>query len=70
MSACSYALIAFAPTFLSNNYILLKIFVIYYLSIISWYSQATLQFCIVKPIVALMTLILQAFGLYHDGDFS
>lgn len=31
--------------------------------------QATLQFCIVKPIMALITIVLQAFGKYHDGDF-
>ena len=32
--------------------------------------QATLQFCIIKPVMAVITLILQAFGLYKDGDFS
>lgn len=32
--------------------------------------QATLQFCIVKPIMALVTIVLQAFGKYHDGDFK
>jgi hypothetical protein len=30
----------------------------------------TLQFCIVKPTMAILTLILQAFNKYHDGDFS
>lgn len=34
------------------------------------HPQATLQFCIVKPIMALVTIILQAFGKYHDGDFK
>lgn len=33
-------------------------------------SQATLQFCIVKPIMAAITIILQAYGKYHDGDFK
>lgn len=32
--------------------------------------QATLQFCIVKPLMAIVTIILQAFGKYHDGDFK
>lgn len=32
--------------------------------------QATLQFCVVKPVMALVTIILQAFGKYHDGDFK
>uniref|UniRef100_A0A8C6AL66 Transmembrane protein 184A n=1 Tax=Monodon monoceros TaxID=40151 RepID=A0A8C6AL66_MONMO len=33
-------------------------------------ASATLQFCIVKPIMALVTIILQAFSKYHDGDFN
>ena len=33
-----------------------------------WFCQATLQFCIVKPIVAVVTIILQATGIYHEGD--
>lgn len=32
--------------------------------------QATLQFCIMKPVMALVTIVLQAFGKYHDGDFK
>ncbi|TFJ95585.1 Transmembrane protein 184A [Platysternon megacephalum] len=32
--------------------------------------QATLQFCIVKPLMAIVTIVLQAFGKYHDGDFK
>ena len=32
--------------------------------------QATLQFCFVKPVMAVITLILQALGHYKDGDFS
>ncbi|CAF0835352.1 unnamed protein product [Didymodactylos carnosus] len=31
---------------------------------------ATLQFCLIKPIMAVVTLILQAFKRYQDGDFS
>ncbi|XP_006520873.1 transmembrane protein 184B isoform X7 [Mus musculus] len=32
--------------------------------------QATLQFCVVKPLMAVSTVILQAFGKYRDGDFD
>lgn len=32
--------------------------------------QATLQFCVVKPLMAVITVILQAFGKYRDGDFK
>ena len=33
-------------------------------------TQATLQFCIVKPLMAIITLVLQPFGRYKDGNFS
>ena len=33
-------------------------------------QKATLQFCIVKPLMAVITLVLQPFGLYKDGNFS
>lgn len=33
-------------------------------------KQATLQFCVVKPLMAVSTVILQAFGKYRDGDFE
>lgn len=33
-------------------------------------SQATLQFCVVKPVMAVTTIILQALGRYRDGDFK
>lgn len=33
-------------------------------------SQATLQFCVVKPLMAMITVLLQAFGKYRDGDFK
>uniref|UniRef100_W5N182 Transmembrane protein 184B n=1 Tax=Lepisosteus oculatus TaxID=7918 RepID=W5N182_LEPOC len=32
--------------------------------------NATLQFCVVKPLMAMITVILQAFGKYRDGDFN
>lgn len=32
--------------------------------------QATLQFCVVKPLMAVSTVVLQAFGKYRDGDFE
>ncbi|KAJ8941035.1 hypothetical protein NQ318_015511 [Aromia moschata] len=33
-------------------------------------QQATLQFCLVKPLMAFVIIFLQAFGHYHDGDWS
>jgi len=41
----------------------------YTISFLRFCKQMTLQFCLVKPLMALVTLILQAFGKYHDGDF-
>lgn len=35
-----------------------------------FFPQATLQFCVVKPLMAIITVILQAFGKYRDGDFK
>merc|ERR1712142_129990 len=32
-------------------------------------KKATLQFCFMKPIMAAVTLILESFGSYSDGDF-
>nr|XP_033946015.1 transmembrane protein 184B-like [Pseudochaenichthys georgianus] len=32
--------------------------------------RATLQFCVVKPLMAMVTVLLQAFGKYKDGDFN
>jgi len=32
--------------------------------------QATLQFCLVKPLVAVATIILEATGSYHEGDLK
>ncbi|XP_022316471.2 transmembrane protein 184B-like [Crassostrea virginica] len=42
----------------------------YTIGFLRFCKQATLQFCIVKPVMAVTTLILQAFGLYKDGNFS
>ncbi|NXU51004.1 T184A protein, partial [Turnix velox] len=42
----------------------------YSIGFLRFCKQATLQFCIVKPLMAVITIILQAFGKYHDGDFN
>ncbi|XP_014651124.1 PREDICTED: transmembrane protein 184A isoform X2 [Ceratotherium simum simum] len=42
----------------------------YSIGFLRFCKQATLQFCVVKPVMALVTIILQAFGKYHDGDFK
>ncbi|XP_070581334.1 transmembrane protein 184B-like [Ptychodera flava] len=42
----------------------------YSIGFLRFCKQATLQFCIVKPVMALLTLILQAFNKYADGDWS
>lgn len=42
----------------------------YTIGFLRFCKQATLQFCLVKPVMALITLILQAFNLYKDGNFS
>ncbi|XP_053326720.1 transmembrane protein 184A [Spea bombifrons] len=42
----------------------------YSIGFLRFCKQATLQFCIVKPIMAVVTIILQAFGKYSDGDFN
>ncbi|XP_053412649.1 transmembrane protein 184A isoform X3 [Nycticebus coucang] len=41
----------------------------YSIGFLRFCKQATLQFCIVKPVMALATIFLQAFGKYRDGDF-
>lgn len=43
---------------------------LYTIGFLRFCKQATLQFCIVKPIMAAITLVLQAFSYYKDGDFS
>uniref|UniRef100_A0A2I3G6A3 Transmembrane protein 184A n=1 Tax=Nomascus leucogenys TaxID=61853 RepID=A0A2I3G6A3_NOMLE len=42
----------------------------YSIGFLRFCKQATLQFCLVKPVMAVTTIILQAFGKYHDGDFN
>ncbi|NWI08940.1 T184A protein, partial [Crypturellus soui] len=42
----------------------------YSIGFLRFCKQATLQFCIVKPLMAIITIILQSFGKYHDGDFN
>ncbi|XP_030206141.1 transmembrane protein 184A isoform X1 [Gadus morhua] len=42
----------------------------YSIGFLRFCKQATLQFCVVKPIMSVITIILQAEGRYHDGDFS
>lgn len=42
----------------------------YTIGFLRFCKQATLQFCGVKPLMALITLMLQAFGKYSDGDWS
>ncbi|XP_024432724.2 transmembrane protein 184A isoform X3 [Desmodus rotundus] len=42
----------------------------YSIGFLRFCKQATLQFCVVKPGMALVTIVLQAVGKYHDGDFK
>ncbi|XP_065826408.1 transmembrane protein 184B-like [Oscarella lobularis] len=42
----------------------------YSLSFLKFCKQATLQFCFIKPLVAIITIILHATGHYKDGDWS
>ncbi|XP_077057257.1 transmembrane protein 184ba isoform X2 [Siphateles boraxobius] len=42
----------------------------YSIGFLRFCKQATLQFCVVKPLMAMTTVILQAFGKYRDGDFN
>ncbi|KAG8436305.1 hypothetical protein GDO86_007419 [Hymenochirus boettgeri] len=42
----------------------------YSIGFLRFCKQATLQFCVVKPLMAAVTVILQAFGKYKDGDFN
>ncbi|XP_023378153.1 transmembrane protein 184A isoform X2 [Pteropus vampyrus] len=44
--------------------------VAYSVGFLRFCKQATLQFCVVKPVMALVTIVLQAVGKYHDGDFK
>ncbi|KAM9716454.1 transmembrane protein 184ba isoform 1-T1 [Menidia menidia] len=42
----------------------------YSIGFLRFCKQATLQFCVVKPLMAIITVILQANGKYKDGDFN
>ncbi|XP_059162090.1 transmembrane protein 184B-like isoform X2 [Physella acuta] len=42
----------------------------YTIGFLRFCKQATLQFCFIKPVMAILTLLLQAFGYYKDGNFS
>jgi hypothetical protein len=42
----------------------------YSIGFLRFCKQATLQFCAVKPLMSIITLILQSFGKYRDGDWS
>ncbi|KAL6094436.1 tmem184b [Pungitius sinensis] len=42
----------------------------YSIGLLRFCKQATLQFCVVKPLMAAVTVVLQACGKYKDGDFN
>lgn len=42
----------------------------YTIEFLRFCKQATLQFCLVKPIMAFVIIILQSLGHYRDGDWS
>ncbi|KAK4307445.1 hypothetical protein Pmani_020790 [Petrolisthes manimaculis] len=42
----------------------------YTIGFLRFCKQATLQFCFVKPVMAFITIILQFFDKYRDGDWS
>nr|CAD7576586.1 unnamed protein product [Timema californicum] len=42
----------------------------YTIGFLRFCKQVTLQFCLVKPVMAFVIIFLQAFGHYHDGDWS
>ncbi|XP_063702651.1 transmembrane protein 184B isoform X2 [Culicoides brevitarsis] len=42
----------------------------YTIGFLRFCKQATLQFCLVKPLMAFIIIFLQAFGHYHDGDWN
>ncbi|CAH0546917.1 unnamed protein product [Brassicogethes aeneus] len=42
----------------------------YTIGFLRFCKQATLQFCLVKPVMAFVIIILQIFGHYRDGDWS
>lgn len=42
----------------------------YTIGFLRFCKQATLQFCLIKPVMAFVIIFLQAFGHYRDGDWS
>lgn len=42
----------------------------YTIGFLRFCKQATLQFCIIKPLMSVLTLVLQASGRYKDGDWT
>lgn len=42
----------------------------YTIGFLRFCKQVTLQFCLVKPVMAFVIIILQSFGHYRDGDWS
>jgi len=42
----------------------------YTIGFLRFCKQATLQFCIIKPLMSVLTLVLQATGRYKDSDWS
>ncbi|XP_044754241.1 transmembrane protein 184B isoform X1 [Coccinella septempunctata] len=42
----------------------------YTIGFLRFCKQATLQFCLIKPVMAFVIIILQSFGHYRDGDWS
>ncbi|XP_023334469.1 transmembrane protein 184B [Eurytemora carolleeae] len=42
----------------------------YNISFLRFCKQGTLQFCIIKPAMSIITIFLQSYGLYHDGDWT
>jgi len=42
----------------------------YNIGFLRFCKQGTLQFCFIKPIMSIVVIILQAYGYYHDGNWS
>eukprot|EP01147_Barroeca_monosierra_P008661 gene8662-1056_t len=42
----------------------------YSISFLRVCKQATLQFCVIKPVTSIITIVLEAEGLYDEGDLS
>ncbi|XP_043209731.1 transmembrane protein 184B-like isoform X2 [Amphibalanus amphitrite] len=42
----------------------------YTIEFLRFCKQATLQFCVVKPVMACVTIVLEAYGKYSDGYWS